>query len=290
MKKAGVIANPNKKRAVQVLEKMAAKAKSLSLSLVADKETARMVPGLIKASDSWYRNVDVVIALGGDGTMLRVVRMLGRQDRPVMGLNLGGLGFLTSVSESEMETALESIVAGKCSVSTRTMLESVVNRGGRKISLRNSLNDVVITTGQSSRVLTLDVAIDSEHVTSYMCDGLIVATPSGSTAHSLSAGGPIIMPDAEAFVLSIICPHSLSSRPIVIPDESTVCVRVTKAAGKPRLTTDGQISELLEHGDCVVIRKNRKKVRFLHLPSHSYFGILRQKLHWSGSSLRSASS
>jgi len=228
--------------------------------------------------------VDAIMAVGGDGTMLRVVRALEGRDVPVIGLNIGALGFLTSVAEKDLDRAFECLRDDKYEVSLRAIVECELFRGGARLAAYRGLNEVVVSS-VSSRIVDLELEIDGAHVTSYACDDLIIATPTGSTGHSLSAGGPILSPETGALLISLICPHTLSSRPLVIPDSSTIRVTVVEAGEKVLLSVDGQVGQPMEAGDRVVVRRSGQGVRFLHLPGHSFFAVLRQKLHWSGSSV-----
>lgn len=286
MKRIGIIANCRKERAADMLQRLAEKAKDLGLDLFADEPTVRLLKhGKTVKPDEMFDRVDAVMALGGDGTMLRAVRALDGRDKPVIGVNMGGLGFLTSVAEEELDRALECLAADEYLVSVRAIAQSAVERNGAEIARYRALNDVVVSSGPSSRVVTLDVSIDGDTVTSYVCDGLIVSTPTGSTGHSLSSGGPILSPETPAFVISLICPHTLSSRPLVVPDKSLISITVADSAGDLLLSVDGQVGQSLVQGDCVRVKRSDKNVRFLHLPGHSYFAVLRQKLHWSGSNV-----
>jgi NAD+ kinase len=286
IRKLGIVANCGKPDAPAVLKKLSAKAKKLGIELVADRVSLCLLQhGKRIRTSSHLDSVDAVMALGGDGTMLRAVRMLEGRDIPVIGLNLGALGFLTSVVESELDRALKCLVSGKYETSTRAMADAVVERRGRVVVKQRALNDVVVSSGPSKRVVVLGLAIDGDKVTSYVCDGLIVSTPTGSTGHSLSAGGPILTPETPAFVISLICPHTLSSRPLVVPDRSEIVVAIEDVSGKIRFSIDGQISENLHEGDKVKISRSGSSVRFIHLPGHSYFSVLRKKLHWSGSNV-----
>ncbi|MDD4871054.1 MAG: NAD(+)/NADH kinase [Kiritimatiellae bacterium] len=286
IKKLGIVANCGKPDALAVLKKLSAKAKKLGIELVSDKGSLwRPEHGRQICISSRVKSVDAVMALGGDGTMLRAVRMLEGRDIPLIGLNLGALGFLTSVVEDELDRALKSLVTGKYLTSVRAMLDAVVERKGRILAKQRALNDVVVSSGPSNRVVVLGLSIDGDKVTSYVCDGLIVSTPTGSTGHSLSSGGPILTPETQAFVISLICPHTLSSRPLVVPDKSEIIVSVEDASGKILFSVDGQIAHNLHEGDKVKIQRSRTSVRFIHLPGHSYFTVLRKKLHWSGSNV-----
>jgi NAD+ kinase len=291
MKRIGVVANVTKKRAGDVLGRIRAAAKRLSLDVLVDAATAELAEGaLAKKSDKLFDEVDLILALGGDGTILRVIRELEGRDRPVLGINVGGLGFLTSVGEADMDRALECVAHDTFQVSTRSILQAELERGGKRIGIYRALNDVVLSNGSASRVVTLDVSVNNDIGTSYVCDGLIVCTPSGSTGHSLSAGGPIITPETPAIVVTLICPHALSSRPMVLPDASQVAISVANSAGTVLMTVDGQVGATLERNDIIRISRSPWRAKLVHLPGYSYFSVLRQKLHWMGSSVRSISS
>lgn len=286
MKTIGVLANCRKPGAPAMLRRLANRAAALGMQLVACDETARAMPGVKRVTaKAFAKHIDVLLAMGGDGTMLKAVRLLGGSDKPVLGVNLGSLGFLTSVTEERLEKALEVLRKGNYTVSKRTMIECRVSRGARRVGSYRALNDVVIGWGMSSRVITLELAVDREPVASYVCDGLIVSTPTGSTGHSLSASGPILHPASPSFVVSLICPHTLSNRPLVISDRSAVRVRVVRAQKKILLSVDGQEERWVGQGDRIEVRRSPRTARFIHLPGYSYFSVLRQKLHWRGSNV-----
>ena len=273
-----------KERAPEVLKGLAEMAGKLNLDLVADEDTAPLLHRCRALPiDQLCDEVEAVMALGGDGTMLRAVRALDGRDKPVIGVNIGSLGFLTTVAEDELGQALKCLSTGDFNTSIRAIAEARLVRNNVEIAMYRGLNDIVVRSGPSGRVVTLDVALESEKVTSYICDGLIVSTPTGSTGYSLSAGGPIITPDTSAFVISLICPHTLSSRPLVVPDNIQISIKAARSSGDLRLNVDGQVGQPLGEGDCVKIRRSDKGVRLLHLPGYSYFSVLRQKLHWRGS-------
>ena len=286
MKPIGIFANGSKPSASDVLGRFAETAGRLGLRLAAEPEAARFLPGVRRLTpEKLIRAISLLMVFGGDGTMLRAVRLLRGKPIPVLGVNLGSLGFLTSVAQQDAGRALECVAAGRYTVESRALAECAVSRAGRIISRYRALNDVVIDRGACYRIVTLDMRIDGETVSSCMCDGLIVSTPTGSTGHSLSAGGPIMHPGTAAFVVSLICPHTLSSRPLVIPDEKRITVRVAKSVGDLLLSVDGQVGENLKPGDQVEIRRSKTSAHFVHLPDYSYFTVLRQKLHWRGSTL-----
>lgn len=285
LKTLGVIANCTKPRAGEVLKAISRLAGRMDISLYADPVTAKHLGKCRKLELGRKTSVvDAVVALGGDGTMLRVVRHLNGRDIPVIGVNIGGLGFLTSVAEGELRAAMECLAKDRYVESVRAIMDCTVERNGRTRGKYRALNDTVITSGATSRVMTLAVTVNGDRVTSYVCDGIIVSTPTGSTGHSLSAGGPILPPETKATVISVICPHSLSSRPLVVPDSSEIVVELTGSAGSVQATVDGQVGCLLSVGDKVRLVRSSRSVRFIHLPGHSYFNVLRQKLRWSGSS------
>lgn len=287
MKQLGVVANTTKSRAPDVLRRLVGQARALGLALSADADTVALAPDLRLPVVSGFRGMDAVIALGGDGTMLRTFRALNGDDIPLIGVNIGSLGFLTSVAETEMDRALECLSRDEVRFSRRSVAECRVrDEHGREWHYRG-LNDAVVSHGESSRVMALDVSVGGERVAAYVCDGLIVSTPTGSTGHNLSAGGPIVMPEARTFVVSVICPHTLSSRPLVLSDDLEIVIR----PGRPgesalRLAVDGQVGQALEGAWTLHIKASPQGVRFIHLPDYSYFRVLSQKLGWKGSAVR----
>lgn len=286
MKRIGIIANCGKPHAREVLRRLSASARELGLSLVANGMTARLLKTAeVIPLDKPVRKLDALMALGGDGTMLKAVRMLDGRDIPVIGVNIGSLGFLTSVMEEDLVKALKCLSADKFLASVRAIVECRIKAGGRIAGRYRALNEVVIHNGASGRVINLEVSINGERVTSYVCDGLIVSTPTGSTGHSLSAGGPILVPEAPVFIINLICPHALSSRAVVVPDDSLISIVVAGTSGNARLSVDGQVDRSLKQGECAQIRRSPKSVTFIHLPGYSYFSLLREKLHWRGSNL-----
>jgi len=286
MRTLGLIANTSKARAPEVIQRIVDKASELDLTLFGDKATAALNDSLEGLDlEIMLDRADAVMALGGDGTLLRVVRELKSDDKPVIGVNIGGLGFLTSVAEEELDRALECLVTDDFTISRRSLLDALLERADHKIASYTALNDMVVTRNLSSRAVTLDVIVDGAPVTSYLCDGLIVATPAGSTGHALSAGGPIVAPETPAFVICPICPHTLSSRPLVVPDGCEICIAGREDEEGLILAADGQTGQTLEQGDKVRVRRAGMDARLIHLPGHSYFSLLRQKLHWSGSNL-----
>ena len=284
MKLLGVIANCAKDRAPSVLVRLRRKAESLGLTLLPDTATAGLM-GLNSRATPFdvVQQADTVMVLGGDGSMLRAARELEGRDVPVIGVNLGSLGFMTSVTENDLERALDCLVADNFTTSLRMMLDCVTVRDGKRVGSYRALNDVVVLCG--SRAGTLRMTVEREQVGDFICDGLIVSTPTGSTGHSLSAGGPVLMPTSPAVVATLICPHTLSTRPLVLPADSAIDVTVVERVVDARLSVDGQVGQTLEIGDGVKITRSTHGVRFIHLPGYSYFSVMRQKLHWRGSNV-----
>lgn len=230
--------------------------------------------------------VDLVIALGGDGTFLRASRLVVGTEIPVLGVNLGRLGFLTAMPESALEDGLAEVVAGRAVIEHRFRLRAVIqSEGGGRSDNFFALNDIVVHTTGAARVtpLTLEVGDqgDLEEVGSFGADGVIVATPTGSTAYSMSAGGPIIVPDVEAIVVTPICPHSLAVRPLVLPATETINVGSLDAAGEHQVTVDGQVVHHLGPGDRVRIQRESDPLSLVRLPGQRFFSTLRRKLNWA---------
>jgi NAD+ kinase len=225
-------------------------------------------------------HIDLLIVLGGDGTLLSAARAIGSFKVPILAVNLGGLGFLTSVTLEELYPVLEQAIAGENRTSERMMLEAEIFRKGASTIRQLALNDAVANKGALSRMLEFDVYVDRDHVGRYRADGLIVATPTGSTAYSLAAGGPVVHPDLDAFVITPICPHMLTNRPFVIPGSAKVEIDFAPADEPVFLTLDGQIGFELEPADRVAITKSSSKVVYVRPPRKTYFEILRNKLRW----------
>jgi NAD+ kinase len=226
--------------------------------------------------------VDLLVVLGGDGTLLAAVRALNGCEVPVLGVNLGRLGFLTEISPDQLWATLGRFVERSTVVEPRTMLECVVERPGAVARSFRVLNDVVLNKGAVARISDLDVRVDGCYLTNYKGDGLIVATPTGSTAYSLSAGGPIVSPDLPAFVLTPICPHTLTHRPILVGDSVEIEVRLVSKNGEIFLTLDGQEGFELEKGDVIRVRKAACRTLLVRSGSCDHFHVLRTKLMWGG--------
>ncbi len=223
---------------------------------------------------------DIVIVLGGDGTFLSVARLVKDYSIPIIGVNLGGLGFLTEIKLDEMYDILDDIFNGNYMINERMMLKASLFRGGEKISSYSVLNDVVINKGTLARIIELKTSINDNFVTKYRADGLIVSTPTGSTAYSLAAGGPIIYPELNCIILTPICPHTLTNRPLVISGDDVITVELNSLDNDVMITLDGQVGFSLRDEDIIRIEKDEKKTLILTSPKKNYYETLRTKLKW----------
>jgi NAD+ kinase len=233
-------------------------------------------------TDNAWTHSEILIAIGGDGTFLRAIRMAAPREIPVLGIHMGNLGFLTEVTEVEVFKALDALKDGRYIRDERTMFEVTLARGNETIATQHVLNDVVINKGALARIIDIEVWTDSTFITCYRADGLIISTPTGSTAYNLAAGGPIVHPQVSAIILNPICPHVLSNRSIVLPDsqEVIIVVKSSKASDNIYLTLDGQKGHPLQAGDRLRIKRGTRKAVMLRFPQRDYFEILRSKLKW----------
>jgi NAD+ kinase len=224
--------------------------------------------------------VDLVIVLGGDGTLLSAARAVAGREIPIFAVNLGGLGFLTSIPVEDLYPELERALRGEQRVAQRRMLSCHIVRGGQSVESHDALNDVVITKASLARMIDVEAHVDTHYVCTYKADGLIVATPTGSTAYSLSAGGPIIFPAVEAVAITPICPHTLTNRPVIVPDTSVIQIRNLAEDDSAYLTIDGQVGGPLKRDDQVMCRRSAHSVFLVRPPRQLFFDVLRQKLKW----------
>ena len=235
--------------------------------------------------ESLAARCELLVVLGGDGTILQVVHDFGEKICPILGVNLGSLGFLTSVSSSDAIHVVEVIARGGYLLSHRTLLCVEVEREGTSICKRIGLNDAVISRGELSRLIKLQTSINGEVLTQYNADGLIISTPTGSTAYSLSAGGPLMSPDSGVFLITPICPHVLTNRSMIVSDASCIEITSTQSQQEVFLTVDGQELDRIKSGDIIRITKASRDLPLALLPEMSFFEVLRKKLKWSGSAL-----
>ncbi|MFC1821922.1 NAD(+)/NADH kinase [Thermodesulfobacteriota bacterium] len=239
-----------------------------------------------KSSSSLPDSLDWVVVLGGDGTLLGAARKVCYSGIPILGVNLGGLGFLTGIPLQQLYHAVELMMKGGLEIESRLMIETKVIRSNKELFQISALNDVVINKGALARIIDLDVYVNDQFLTTYRSDGLIIATPTGSTAYNLSAGGPILYPTLDNFILTPICPFTLTNRPVIFPDSDRIVIKMGKASEEMvSLTFDGQVGFGFSHGDAVLIHKSEQKTKLVKSPYQRYFEILRAKLSWGGATL-----
>jgi NAD+ kinase len=288
-RRIGIVGNREKKGARALLPALVRWLKARDLEVILEQGIASAVRGLGSGQPlrSLVTRSDAVLVLGGDGTFLAAAREAARADVPILGVNLGGLGFLTETAEGDLYAALEQLMKGDVEIEPRMMVEARVgSRGGKGAWTEVGLNDVVIHQSDESRMVQLELRIGRTPIGTLAADGLIVATPTGSTAYSLSAGGPIVGPTVEALLATPICPHSLAFRPLLVGAGEKLRVRVGATVNRARLTIDGQISRLLKAGDEVEIRRAKTRVSMLSLRRESFYEVLREKLAWAGPQTR----
>ena len=280
-KKIGVFCKPKAPSATDILGRLIPWLRKQNYHIFLDTGTA----AIINETSSYEKReisqqADLLIVLGGDGTLLSVARAAHPHNIPILAVNLGSLGFLAEISIDELYPTLENILAGKFEIENRMLLNACIWRNGEKVEDHNVLNDVVINKGAVARVINLQVLVNGQYMTSYRADGLIIATPTGSTAYSLSAGGPIIHPSMHTLVLSPICPFTLTNRSILIPDQSIIQVKLAAEYDDVRVTLDGQEGYDMRAGDILEIKKTKTSFQLIRGPNKNYYQILRDKLHW----------
>ena len=284
-KKIGVFCKPKAPSATDILGRLIPWLRKQNYHIFLDTGTA----AIINETSSYEKReisqqADLLIVLGGDGTLLSVARAAHPYNIPILAVNLGSLGFLAEISIDELYPTLENILAGKFEIENRMLLNACIWRNGEKVEDHNVLNDVVINKGAVARVINLQVLVNGQYMTSYRADGLIIATPTGSTAYSLSAGGPIIHPSMHTLVLSPICPFTLTNRSILIPDQSIIQVKLAAEYDDVRVTLDGQEGYDMRAGDILKIKKTKTSLQLIRGPNKNYYQILRDKLHWGSQS------
>jgi NAD+ kinase len=278
----GIISRPRRSNLAVVVPPLLDWLESRGIKVLYDTETASALQDCSKGieRDQVAKNSQLLLVLGGDGTLLAAARVAAPLDIPILPINMGSLGFLTSFKLEEMYPALEETLAGRLPSSERVMLDVELEREGRVIERQTVLNEAVINKGALARMIDLELLIDGEFVCRYRVDGLIVATPTGSTAYSLSAGGPIVHPSVESWVITPICPHTLSDRPVVIRDSSQVEIDLSAGTESVFLTLDGQTGIPMQSADKVRMTRAAERLKLIQPQKKSYFEILHSKLKW----------
>lgn len=281
LKAVGIISKPKKEDICAVAPRLLDWLAQHKIKAVCDRETV----ACLDQKDGTPREqipaqVDLLVVLGGDGTLLAAARFVQEHNVPILAVNLGSLGFLTEIRLEEVYDVLEAVLADRHGVDTRRMLQAEVTREGRALARYHALNDVVLHKAALARIVDFDVSIDARFVSRIRADGLIFSTPTGSTAYSLSAGGPIVLPNVAAMVMTPIAPHMLTNRPLVIPGESRIEVQVHNPGEAVYVTVDGQVGEELGSSDRVRVQKSDRVIQLVVSPNRDYFQVLRSKLRW----------
>jgi NAD+ kinase len=280
VKSVGLIAKPRSDRGATLVPELVAWLEARGITVFLDEGAAAYAgrsPALSR--DQVAAQSQLLVVLGGDGTLLSAARASLGHDLPLFAVNLGGLGFLTAITIEELYPQLQRALHGDFRVARRRMLHVELWRGEQRIASHEALNDVVLTKAEIARMIDLEVHVDNHFVCVYKADGLIVSTPTGSTAYSLSAGGPIMFPSVAATAITPICPQTLTTRPVIVPDESEIQVIVLYNS-PTYMTIDGQVGEILESGDRIVCRRSEHCISLVRPPDMMFFDVLREKLKW----------
>mgnify|MGYP001186270254 CR=1 FL=1 len=283
IKAIGVVGNPNKGHVLESIARLTDWARGKGLEILLEKEAAARLGVRGYHGGELGSRADLVVTMGGDGTLLQAARIMRKSSVPILGVNMGTFGYLTVINLNEMFDALEGVLEGEFRTESRMMLDVAVRDEQGESFECSVLNDVVINRGNYSRMVDLETHVDGQYLTSYRADGLIVSTPTGSTAYSLSAGGPIVLPVLNTIILNPICPHTLTNRPVILPD--TVVLKImlwTREAGAI-MSCDGQVTYHLKTGDAITVRKSDYVTNLVVSPRRDYLQILRSKLGWGGS-------
>ena len=282
MKRVGIVAKVDAAEAPAALARLVDWLTERGIGVALDKETGALVDSATVPTvrrEDLPGQVDLLIVLGGDGPLRSRARAVGARGVPILGVNLGGLGFLTATTRDEMIAAVEAMLANGMTIEERMLLAVRVRRRGEWLAEHSALNDAVILKSAMSRIINLSVSVEGRYATAYRADGLIISTPTGSTAYSLSAGGPILFPLMDAVLLTPVCSHTLTNRPIVLPGHDRIAVTL-RGASQVMLTVDGQVGFELEENDTVEVRQAASRIRLVRFPHKDFFSVLRTKLKW----------
>ncbi len=288
IKRVGLFGNPNKNDLPGAVETIASLCTAAGASVFASEDLAEVIPATVPVltNEDLIESVDVVIALGGDGTMLRAGRVLGLSGVPLLGVNLGSLGYLTDVPLDELSDAVEKLLAGQFHIDTRARVYCSVWREGAKIATANALNDLVVNMGPLPRAMDMELLMDGDSLGRFLGDGIIVSTPTGSTAYNLSAGGPICQSTVDCLLVAPICPHSLGMRPLIVADDTKIELILHETGEGAVLTADGQRTHTLADGDRLAFRESNREVNLIKFPQSSFYRVMRHKLNWGGTRRR----
>ncbi len=284
IRRVGIISKPKKEDVPAVVPGLLGWLRQHSIDIVYDRETAAAIgsPESGAPREKIAESADLLIVLGGDGTLLATARLLAGRSTPSLAVNLGSLGFLTEVTLDDLYPLLELVLAGKQRLDTRRMLQVELRRDDKSVASYRALNDAVLNKAALARIMDFDVSIDGQFIARFKADGIIVSTPTGSTAYSLAAGGPILFPTVDAFVITPICPHTLTNRPLVIPDTCQVDVVVQAGEDVAYLTIDGQVGVDVRGEDRITVSRSDSVINLIRPPERGYFEVLRSKLKWGG--------
>jgi NAD+ kinase len=282
MKKASIISKQGKPELGKVVVQVASWLRDHGYAITADASTREFCPDCEPAEREDLARVtpDFVIVLGGDGTLLSTARCVAQAEIPILGVNLGSLGFLTEVKQEEIEQALSEVDAGRCEMSLRPMLRCQVARQGKCVATHDALNEVVMNQSAVARITDFEVRVNGHFVANYKADGLIISTPTGSTAYSLAAGGPILSPEVLGFVITPVASHALTNRPLVVKDTAIIEAKILVTREQAFLTVDGQVGTPLVDDDVIICNKSEYKVKLFKFAGRSFFDVLRTKLKW----------
>lgn len=287
IRRVGLVGNSGKASCAAEVQRAAELIMQTGRKVLLERTTGKLLR--VKSSSTQdiarlARSVDLLLVFGGDGTMLRAAQDIAGSETPILGINIGGLGFLTAVSSPDLAIALDQVWNGEFSFEERGLIEAHAPQGS-KTMMCSALNDVVISRGLAPRLIELEVCVNGDPLTAYRCDGLIVSSATGSTAYSLAAGGAVVFPTADVISLTPICPHTLSNRSLILPASAQIEVTLVSPGPNASLNADGQLIKQLKLGEIVTVRKSARSVRLVRLSGSSFCETLRRKLHWRGTNL-----
>ncbi len=283
VKKIGIVAKLHHDVALSALRELCVWLEARGKEIYLDATTAKLVDRESEYLKSDIPKLaDLIVVLGGDGTLLSAARLMVDFEVPLLGVNLGSLGFLTEVPSNEMLSTLEKVFAGDITLEQRLLLKTDVKRNGEMVASSYCLNDVVVSKGTLARMIRLHIYVDGQFMTGLRADGLIVATPTGSTAYCLSAGGPIVYPESDVIVLTPISPHVLTNRPVILPFQKKIEIHLVSEEDASMVTFDGQVGFSLRHEDVIEVQAAEKRLNLIVSPQRNYYDVLRAKLKWGG--------